>query len=316
MSKTTKIFYASDLHGSERCWRKFLNAGRVYDADVIIMGGDITGKLIIPILEGASGTYTCEFYNGRSVRAGAELEELERSIHNVGYYPVTVTPDELAELEEPAARDELFRTVMLKDFERWLQIAEDKLRGSGIRCFVSPGNDDIWDLDDILQHQSIVEVPDGCRLMVDEEHEIIGVGWATPTPWNTERECSEDDYAAKIEALIGSVTNMSTAIFDFHSPPYDTGLDSAPAITAELKPITIMGQPEMRPVGSRAVRSAVERYQPLLGLFGHVHESKGLVRLQRTLCVNPGSEYTEGALCGALLGINGSKVVQFQLLTG
>ena len=43
--------------------------------------------------------------------------------------------------------------------------------------------------------------------------------------------------------------------------------------------------------GSTAVRASIEKHQPLVGLHGHIHESKGFVTLGRTLCLNPGSEY-------------------------
>jgi Icc-related predicted phosphoesterase len=315
MSKT-KIFFASDLHGSERCWRKFLNSGRHFKANVIIMGGDITGKLIVPIVEQAGGVFSCKFQQAKVVHAGRELEELEGSIKNMGYYPVKMSPEELRSLADPKLRDELFKEVMLTDLRRWLDIAEEKLKGTGIRCFISPGNDDIWEVDEILKSQSIVEVPDGHRIVIDDEHEMIGVGWSTPTPWHTERECTEEAYAKKIDRLVTQVEHMETAIFDFHCPPYGTGLDNAPALSDDLKAKTILGQPDMQPVGSHAVRDAIQEYQPLLGLHGHIHESKGLVRLGRTLCVNPGSEYTEGVLCGSLLGLNGTKVEQYQLITG
>ena len=315
MSKT-KIFFASDLHGSERCWRKFLNSGRHFKANVIVMGGDITGKLIVPIVEQAGGVFSCKFHQAKMVHAGRELEELEGAIKNMGYYPVKMSPEELRSFADPKLRDELFKEVMLADLRRWLDIAEEKLKGTGIRCFISPGNDDIWEVDEILKSQSIVEVPDGHRIVIDDEHEMIGVGWSTPTPWHTERECTEEAYAKKIDRLVTQVEHMETAIFDFHCPPYGTGLDNAPALSDDLKAKTIMGQPDMQPVGSHAVRDAIQEYQPLLGLHGHIHESKGLVRLGRTLCVNPGSEYTEGVLCGSLLGLNGTKVEQYQLITG
>jgi Icc-related predicted phosphoesterase len=152
--------------------------------------------------------------------------------------------------------------------------------------------------------------------MIDDEHEIIGIGFSTPTPWHTERECSEEEYAAKIESLASQIQAMPKAIFDIHCPPYDSGLDHAPKLTEDLRPVTILGQPQLEPVGSTAVREGIQRYQPLLGLHGHVHESKGIVKIGRTVCINPGSEYTEGELAGALIRVNGSKVEQFQLVTG
>ncbi|HEX4216028.1 MAG TPA: metallophosphoesterase [Candidatus Dormibacteraeota bacterium] len=312
----SRIFFASDVHGSERCWRKFLNAGRFYKANVLIMGGDIAGKLIIPIVRQHNGTYKTTFHREYELAVGTELRDLERAIRDSGYYPVRLTPDEVAELQTKEAQDELFKEVMAKELGRWLQIAEDKLKGSGIRCYASPGNDDIWELDQVLRSQSVVETPDGGRVTIDDEHEMVGSGYSTPTPWHTERECTEEEYADKIEDLVGMIESMPKAIFDIHCPPFDSGLDSAPEITEDLKPVTILGQPQTAPVGSKAVKAAIQRYQPLLGLHGHVHESRGIVKIGRTVCINPGSEYTEGILAGALVGVDGSKVEQFQLISG
>lgn len=314
MSKT-KIFFATDVHGSERCWRKFLNAGKFYKANVLIMGGDIAGKLIVPLVRHGT-TYRCTFHREYEVTAGSELDGLERAIRDAGYYPVRMTPDEVEDMSSKAVQAERFRHVMVHEFERWLDIAKEKLSGTGVRCFVSPGNDDIWELDKLLKSQSVVQTPDENMLLIDDEHAMIGIGFSTPTPWHTERECSEEEYAAKIDRLAGLVSEMRTAIFDIHCPPYDSGLDMAPQITSDLKPVTILGQPQTSPVGSKAVRAAIAKYQPLLGLHGHVHESKGIVKIGRTVCINPGSEYTEGILAGALVSITGAKVESFQLVTG
>ncbi|HZU14964.1 MAG TPA: metallophosphoesterase [Chloroflexota bacterium] len=312
----TRIFFASDVHGSERCWRKFLNAGKFYGVDVLIMGGDIAGKLIIPLLDEGNGHYSCHFHGDQRTSTEAEVEALEKRIRDGGYYPVRMTPEEVEANDRKEAQDALFERVMVQEFERWLQIAEEKLTGTGIRCFVSPGNDDIFALDTLLRNQTVVEAPDGQRLKIDDEHEIIGVGYSTPTPWHTERECSEEEYASKLDRLAEQIEDTSKAIFDIHCPPYDSGLDHAPKLTDDLRPVTIMGQPQLAPVGSTAVRDAILRYQPLLGLHGHVHESKGIVKLGRTVCINPGSEYTEGELAGALVRVNGGKVDQYQLVTG
>jgi Icc-related predicted phosphoesterase len=311
----TRIFFASDIHGSERCWRKFLNAGKFFGANVLVMGGDITGKLIIPLVR-RGDRYRCTFHRAYNVSEGSELDDLERAIRDAGYYPVRMTPDEVQAMQSKQLQEEKFRDVMIREFERWLEIASEKLAGTDIRCFVSPGNDDLHELDHLLRSQTVVETPDEGRVMVDDEHEMIGIGFSTPTPWHTERECSEEEYAAKIDLLAAQVERMETAIFDIHCPPFDSGLDMAPQITRDLKPVTILGQPQTKPVGSTAVRAGIERYQPLLGLHGHVHESKGIVKIGRTVCINPGSEYTEGVLAGALVNVNGEKVDSFQLVTG
>ena len=312
----TRIFFASDVHGSEMCWRKFLNAAKVYKADVLVMGGDIAGKLIVPIVDRQNGHFTCTFNGEHDLTTPAEIEDLENAIRNSGYYPVRMSPDQLQSLNTKERQDELFREVMCKEFERWLLIADAKLSGSGVRCFVSPGNDDIRDLDRLLKSQEIVQAPDETCTPIDDDHEMISIGFSTPTPWKTERECSEEEYAGKIERLMAIVQDKPRAVFNIHVPPYGTALDKAPELTADLRPVTILGQPMMASVGSHAVRSAIEKYQPLLSLHGHVHESRAIAKLGRTVCINPGSEYTAGILSAALVGLNRDKVELFQLVTG
>lgn len=312
----TRVFFASDLHGSEKCWRKFLNAAKVFNAGVLVMGGDIAGKLIMPIVAGSNGHFTCTFHGEHDLATTTEVVELEKAIRDAGYYPVRVEPDQLAALNDKAEQEELFRQVMVREFERWLEIAESKLAGTGVRCFVSPGNDDIRALDRLLKDQDIVGAPDEECVRIDEDHEMISIGFSTPTPWHTERECSETEYAEKIERLVAMITDMPKAIFNIHCPPFGTALDTAPELTDDLRPVTILGQPMMTSVGSHSVREAIEKLQPLLGLHGHVHESRGIIKLGRTVCINPGSEYTEGVLSGALVSLNRDRVEQFQLVTG
>ena len=38
--KPTKLFFATDIHGSEKCWKKLVNSGNFYDVDIIILGPD------------------------------------------------------------------------------------------------------------------------------------------------------------------------------------------------------------------------------------------------------------------------------------
>ena len=116
--------------------------------------------------------------------------------------------------------------------------------------------------------------------------------------------------------MASSVQDMPNCIFNLHCPPFDTGIDQAPLLDEELRPrIGIQGV-EMAPVGCQAVRQAIEHYQPLLGLHGHIHESKGVASLGRTLCINPGSEYSEGVLRGALVTIKKGKVVSHMFTSG
>src|SRR5207237_3500146 len=98
--------------------------------------------------------------------------------------------------------------------------------------------------------------------------------------------------------------------------PYGTELDEAPAIDSEFRVQHTGGQAQLASVGSTAVRDFVLERQPLLGLHGHVHESRGAVVLGRTLCLNPGSEYSEGVLAGALVTLADGRVASHQFVTG
>jgi Icc-related predicted phosphoesterase len=72
----------------------------------------------------------------------------------------------------------------------------------------------------------------------------------------------------------------------------------------------------IKPVGSTAVRDAIERYQPALSLHGHIHEARGVHWLGRTLALNPGSEYAEGTMKGAIVNLEPTRVKGYLLISG
>ena len=109
-----------------------------------------------------------------------------------------------------------------------------------------------------------------------------------------------------------SVTNPGNVVAVLHAPPYGSGIDAAPALAKNFK----LKKGETMPVGSTAVRDFIERSQPLLGLHGHVHEGRGTATIGRTLCINPGSEYTEGILNGTIVELDDGRVVSHQLVAG
>ena len=310
----TKVFFATDLHGSEVCWKKFLNAARFYDADVLICGGDMTGKAIVPIVQ-ENGHFTVALA-GEDMKVEADqVGEIEGQIRRRGYYPLRMTVERLHELDQDAdKRAECFQEVMLAGVDRWMGLAADKLRGTGVRCFVCPGNDDEMEVDEVVRRAEAVELGEG-RLVEIDGFTMISTGWSNPTPWNTHREESEEQLAKRIEAMAAQVPDPTRAIFNLHCPPYRSGLDEAPAIDADLK--LLHGGRALRPVGSTAVREAIERHQPLISLHGHIHESKGAVKIGKTLSINPGSAYEEGMLMGALVQLDAKKGIKsYQLVNG
>jgi len=309
-----KVFFATDLHGSEMCWRKFLNAAKFYDADVLICGGDMTGKAIVPIVA-ENGGYTVVLAGEQQAVPADGVTEIENQIRRKGYYPLQMSVERLQELDQdPKKRAECFQQVMLEGVERWMKMAGEKLRGSGIRCFVCPGNDDEMEVDDVIRRSDYVELGEG-RVVELEGYTMISTGWSNHTPWNTHREETEAKLAERIEAMASQVKDPAHAIFNLHCPPYKSGLDEAPAIDADLK--LLHGGRALRPVGSTAVREAIERHQPLVSLHGHIHESKGAVKIGKTLSINPGSSYEEGVLMGAIVLLDAKKGIKsYQLVNG
>ena len=309
-----KIFFATDLHGSEMCWRKFLNAGKFYEADILICGGDMTGKAIVPIVQ-ENGHYSVVLGGEtQSVEAG-QVADVEAQIRRKGYYPLQMTLERLHELDQdPVKRTETFQQVMLDGVDRWMGMAADKLRGTGIRIFVCPGNDDEMEVDDVIRRSDVVELGEG-RVVEIEGWSMISTGWSNHTPWNTHREETEEKLGERIEAMASQISDASKAIFNLHCPPFKSGLDEAPAIDADLR--LLHGGRALRPVGSTAVRQAIERHQPLISLHGHIHESKGAVKIGKTLSINPGSSYEEGMLMGAIVQLDAKKGIKsYQLVNG
>jgi uncharacterized protein len=310
-----KICFATDVHGSDRCFRKFINAGAFYGAQHLILGGDITGKVLVPIERTPTG-YRVDF-NDRSYvgLTDSERTEVEKLIRDNGQYPVVGERDELMMLADEEHREAAFRQVVVEGIRRWVDLAEQRLRGTGIRCFITPGNDDFFEIDDALQGSDVVEFVEGRCVRLDDQHEMITTGYSNITPWRSPRELEEDELRARIDEMFAEVTDPSHAVAVFHPPPRDTTLDQAPSIDSEFRVQTIGGTPKMASVGSSAVREAIMEHQPLLGLHGHVHESKGSEYLGRTLCINPGSEYTNGNLLCALVILRRDKV-DYQFVTG
>jgi Icc-related predicted phosphoesterase len=311
-----KVFFATDIHGSEICWRKFLNAAAFYKADLVVLGGDVTGKVMVPIV--ADGGHWKVTVRGQAytLETQQELEDIQRQIRNAGSYPAIVSPDELQHLsQEEGAVDRRFTVEMTQSLDRWLDMADGKLRGGEIPCILNGGNDDIWEIDDIIEQSPCVSFAEGKVLDLDG-FPLISMGWTNPTPWDTFREAPEPDLAAKIDAVASQVPDMERAIFNFHAPPYGTGLDEAPALDDTLRPIH--GGAVMKPVGSTAVRDAILKHQPMLSLHGHIHESRGVKRMGRTLSINPGSVYGDGVLQGAVLDLNAKKgkVARYLLVNG
>jgi uncharacterized protein len=311
-----KIFYATDVHGSEICWKKFINAGPFYEVDAIILGGDMTGKAVIPLIYQGSNRWKVTVQEVENILEGKEaLENMVKSIRNRGYYPYVTDPDETAAISsDQALSDRVFMKEVLTTLERWLDYADKKLAGSSLRCYVCPGNDDAFEIDEVLKTSKCVENIEGRVIQLDQHHEMISSGWTNPTPWDTEREEEEASLEKRYEAMASSLKNPRTAVFNLHAPPFSSGLDEAPELTSDMR-LAYAGQ-SLIPVGSKAALKLIEKYAPLLGLHGHIHEGRGSRKLRKTLCINAGSMYEQGILLGAVIDLHPKKVGNYILTSG
>ncbi len=311
-----KIFFATDIHGSEICWKKFLNSAAFYKADLVILGGDITGKVMVPITAYQGYWEVTVAGELHRLETEEELAAVEAQIRNRGYYPFVVSRDELLALsDEDGSVDRRFAAEMSSTLDRWLDMADGKLGGGKIPCILNGGNDDMFEIDEVLESSPCVNFAEGKVIDLDG-FSLVSLGYTNPTPWNTFRELPEDRLAERIEGIVSQVPDMGRAIFNFHAPPYGSGLDEAPALDANLK--LLHGGATMKPVGSTAVADVISREQPMLSVHGHIHEGRGVTRIGRTLTINPGSSYADGVLQGAVIDLDAKKkkVSRYLLVNG
>jgi Icc-related predicted phosphoesterase len=313
-----KVYFATDIHGSDRCFRKFINAARFYEVDVLIMGGDITGKMLVPIVPTEDGRYQATVFGQRRQVDEAGLPALKKVIADAGYYPYEATAEEVAALGEDAkAVDRLFDQVIRRTLESWLTLASERLKGTGTRVFLSPGNDDPPFVGPLLAQADFVENPERERVELPGRFEMISVGYSNITPWRSPRELPEDRLGSMIATEAERVASLDRTIFNLHVPPLRSRLDQAILVDEEMRPRMRGGMPVQDGVGSSAVREAIEHYQPMLSLHGHIHESAGAVKIGPTVAINPGSEYSEGILRGVLVTLSDRKKVKgYQLVSG
>ena len=321
--KLTRLFFATDIHGSERTFRKFINAGKFYDVSVIVMGGDISGKLMIPIIKEGNGNYRATLQGTvRKITTEAELKQLHDTLGLLGFYSQIMDEDEYKSLAaQPETVNKLFHKLARDRLSSWVDLAETRLKGTGIHCYVTGGNDDDPEVLEALKglgRESFF----GCEgevIQVDEDHTMASVGFSNPTPWHTPREIPDDKLGEIIEGMCSQVRDFERCIFNFHVPPLDSTLDLCPKLDVSTDPPTPIvsgGQIVFAGAGSQSVRDAIQKYQPMLGLHGHIHEAQGMVKIGRTTCVNPGSEYGEGILRGCLVTFSNGAVESFQMTSG
>lgn len=319
----TRILYATDLHGSTMTWRKFVNAAKFYDVDALVCGGDLMGKIVVPVLRQPGATYVSRSLGvAHEIRDDVELAEFSQQMERQGHYLVVMDPDQYeAHQGDQDAVDELFDRLAVERLEQWVVIAEERLAGTPVRCFLTGGNDDTDEFLAVLQKLPLEAVVacEGQVVPLDGTHTIASLGYSTPTPWKTPREKSDEELAVMIDDLVAQIPDPSRCVFNFHVPPIDSGLDTCALLDESVwppAPVVQGGQPVEFGAGSESVRRALRDVQPAVGLHGHIHESRGSQQYGRSPAVNPGSSYNEGVLKGVIVTLVDGEVRGVQFTSG
>ena len=320
----TKILLVADLHGSEVVLNKTLNSAKFYGVKDLIVAGDITGKVLVPILERPDGTLACDLHGMDREFTRKELPDIQKQIRNAGFYFTKVSPAEYVELAADKSKQRaVFLREMLADLKRFYAKADEKLRPLGTRLYLLAGNDDYPEVAEFIRttpsdvvvayDEQVVEFRDG--------YQIAGYGYSNPTPWFTPREIPEEQLLEGLRRVVRTADPRRTLLVA-HAPPRDTIIDKAPQLTPDLRPVMKAGQLIMTSVGSTSVRTVLEEFRPIVGLHGHIHESSGRDfvgapdRGARVPVFNPGSEYNAGVLRGVLMTLENGAVRDYVFTKG
>ncbi len=293
----TRLFFACDAHGSVTVQRKMVRVHEAYNCDVVMMCGDLTGKAIVPIVEEKPGRWWSSPWGTKETyKSEKDVERAKNIYEKRGFYWFMTTEPELEEIQSnPDRVQSLFKQLMLERMQHWIELIEEKIP-EHIKVVVSPGNDDAQDIDEMIKKSRRIIFPLERVVNIDDTYQMISCEYVNSTPWDTPRECPEEELKERLEIEFGRVESHEDLLCNFHAPPYGTMIDLAPKLDEKARVNVRYGAPEMVPVGSKSIRELFEKYQPILGLHGHIHESGGMEYIGRTLCVNPGSAYTQGML--------------------
>ena len=315
-----KMFFASDLHGSNVCFKKFVNSAKFYGVDVLVLGGDLTGKAVIPIAEQEDGTFVA-LQHGEQVQI-ADKERARRlrqaarqhGFLSCGHVGVGVPAPEGAIRRRSSRR--CSRSSFWSACGNGRASPPRKLKGTDIPLVTVPGNDDFVEIDEILTQAPVFDFHEMQVCEFKGGYQMLYCGGSTPTPWDTEREYTEEQYVTRFAELLPQVTDMSRCIFNVHVPPFGTALDACPKLDKNLKVVYEMGLPAQVHAGCQTLIDIIKEHQPLLGLHGHIHEGRAKINIGKTICINPGSVYPEGILQGALITLRDGQVTQANLMQG
>ena len=307
----TRLFYATDLQGSEHCWNKFLMAGEIHRADTLILGGTLLAQGVHCLVKSRGSTWSSRL--GRRVleaRTRHELEQLENHVRNRGLYPYRTTEQERLQLEKsPQLFKTVYQRLAVQTLTRWISQARELCRQAGRRVYLTPhsiapvlpgtlegdcNGDIVWAQQGVFQ--------------LDPDHQLLSHACTHHTPFDCAEAAEDDTLISSLDTLVRQLDDVYNAVFSFHAPPHDSGLDHAPEPGRAAS---------LFPIGSRAVRWVIETHQPLLSLHGMVPvPGRRFARIGRTLCVNPGSFCSDSVLSGMLFVLDRTGIRSFQPVQG
>ncbi len=309
-----RLLFVTDLHGAERCFELLLEQLATRRFDVVVVGGDVTGKLLVPIVPTAHGQSAAHF-KGATVQLTSPSETntfVTRAAATGAYaYPCT-SGEYLRLLNDMPYREAIIQRLIDDRLARWLGQLQRVARATHIKVIFNLGNDDSLSCNALFPLNN-VELAEGTVIELLNGISIASCGYANDTPWHLPRDEPEDKLHQRLQTLIATVEDKARLICNFHAPPYASGLDTAILLEPDLRPQSGGFGPLRGPVGSHAVDRVIREMQPLLGLHGHIHESAGRARLGRTVCLNPGSEYEAGILRVAECDFEGSSLTRASL---
>lgn len=306
------------MHGAIGVWQKWLKVPEHFKADAIMFCGDLTGKGVVPFVQ-EKGGWAHYFYGKRELlKSEKQLQEMEQQIAMTGLYPIRTTPEEVEQFKkDPALVDKIMKEKIVARMKEWMDQLVSTIDLKKIPVVVMPGNDDDFAVDAVIKSYADA----GVVWALDGPIEVLGFqvmsfAHVNPTPWDTPREAPEEKLAEMLEVEMAKLDPKLPTIFNIHAPPYGTSLDQAPKLRKDLTPEVGPGGIEMVSVGSKAVREAIRKFRPKIGLHGHIHESSGHDVVDGVPVVNPGSEYGENVLRGVIVEVSGGNINRFWRVEG
>jgi uncharacterized protein len=150
-----------------------------------------------------------------------------------------------------------------------IEAAGEILAKRGDKMYVLPGNHESADMVAGMCARHGLHNFHEQHMQVGKWH-VAGLGYSSPTPFNTPGEYSEP----QIEQRLQKFAELTPLVLICHAPPYGTALDQVrPGLHA----------------GSKSVREFIEKYQPAHFFCGHIHEAEGVtIDIGKTRAKNVG----------------------------